>query len=311
MSKLTDFFKKRNLIYSHYKRLLCFLGPKFPVAVDKWQFKRLTGKTLHLNPPVTFSEKIQWLKLFDYSNNPLVIQCADKYRVREYLERQGCGQILNELYGVYRNADEIPWDTLPEQFVIKLNTASGYNFICRDKASLNIDDAKKKIRGWFRAQHGEQFSELHYTKIKPLLVCERYIPTLDTVFPIDYKIFCFHGKALFTMLFLERDTGLKRIAVDKNYNIIPGLLDKKYEADHLPERPPLFSEMIGYAEKLSQPFPFVRMDFYSDNGKVLFGEMTFTPGGGFNNYFTDDVNLKLGGEIHLPCDKKNPNAERC
>ncbi len=301
-SAFVEFLKQQNWLYSGYQRILRFLGPKFPVAVDKWQFKRLTGQPLHLDPPRSFSEKIQWLKLYDYGNNPLVIRCADKYRVREYLQENGCGSILNELYGVYESAEEIPWDSLPEQFVIKLNTAAGYNLICRDKSALNVEQSTKEIKKWFKSPRGESTVELHYMKIKPLLVCERYIPTLDTVFPIDYKIFCFHGKALFTMLFLERDKELKRIAVDKDYQVIHGLLDSQYEGEHLPEKPPRFAEMIEYAEKLSRPFPFVRMDFYSDSGNVLFGEMTFTPTGGFNNYFPADVNLRLGKEIHLPCD---------
>ena len=177
-----------------FRSTLTRISPRLNTEIVYFfKFKR----PINLKNPKTLDEKIQWLKLNTYLNNPLVKQCADKYKVRNYVKECGCEEILNELYGSYNTVDEIPWDKLPNSFVIKWNFGCGQNLIVKDKSKLIIEEAKQQLRNWYNLHNTYYlyYSEMQYQGIPPKLICEKLIETEDGGLPVDYKLYCFNGKA--------------------------------------------------------------------------------------------------------------------
>lgn len=277
------FFENR--IRQLFKQTLTRISPRLNTEVIYFmKFK----KRINLKHPKTLDEKIQYLKFHDYYKNPLVTQCADKYAVREYVELKGCGEILNELIGCYEHVEEIPWNELPNQFVIKWNFGCGQNLICFDKSKLDIEDAKHKLRAWYNTKDTFYltYSEMQYKGIKPLLICEKLIETADGNLPVDYKFYCFDGRAECVLVCVGRDNqghGAKYYFFNKKWELLRyNKTGKDAPQDFSIPKPEGIESLFEYAEKLSKPFPFVRADFYLENGKITFGELTFTPCGGFD-----------------------------
>lgn len=290
---------KRSPVGKYFKQVLTLISPRLNTEFIYFvKFK----KRINLKIPKTLDEKIQWLKLNTYLNNPLVTQCADKYAVREYVEKCGCGEILNKLYGVYDRVDDIPWETLPNSFVIKWNFGCGENLIVFDKSKLNIDEAKKKLNNWYKTRNTFYltYSEMQYKGIPPKLVCEKLIETEDGGLPVDYKLYCFSGHADCVLVCSGRNLnghGTKYYFFDRDWKLLRyNKTGKEAPVGFTIPKPAGVEKLFEYAEKLTKTFPFVRADFYLEKGKVLFGELTFTPCGGF------DVNRlpetqKLFGEM--------------
>lgn len=261
-------------------------------------------RRINLKNPLTLDEKIQYLKLHDYLGNKLVTQCADKWAVREYVESCGCGDILNELYGVYDRVEDVPWGELPQQFVLKWNFGCGQNLICFDKSTLDIEDAKRKLKEWYKLKDTFYlyYSEMQYKGIQPKLVCERLIEGDNGGLPNDYKCYCFDGKCDCVLVCSGRDTAghsAKYYFFDRDWNL------KRYNkaGKEAPEgftlpKPEGIDKVFEVAEKLTGPFPFVRADFYIEKGKVIFGELTFTPCGGFDPNRLPETQLHFGSLVH-------------
>ena len=161
--------------------------------MTKLYYYKIFRKKLNLKNPITFSEKLQWLKLYYYPSNMNVIRCADKYKVREYLEEKGLSRYLNELIGVWEKWEDVKWEDLPQKFVLKCNHGCGYNIICNDKSFLSKVDVGKKINKWLSEDFSLFNAEKHYTFIERKIICEKYLG--EDI--IDYKFFCFHGKPEF------------------------------------------------------------------------------------------------------------------
>ena len=161
-------------------------------------FLKKFGRRVNLKDPETLNEKLLKRKLEQYGTDPLVRQCADKYRVRDFVAERGCGETLNRLIGVFDRVQDIDFDALPERFAIKWNFGCGYNLICRDKAALDIPAAKKQLEKWGREPFWAYYSELQYRNVPKKLIVEEYIGG-DTL-PEDYKFYCFNGKARCVML---------------------------------------------------------------------------------------------------------------
>ena len=225
-----------------------------PVLSTKIQYRIQNGKPLDLDNPRSFSEKLSWLKLYAYADDPLVRQCADKLAVRDYVRSCGFGDTLNELFGVYQSPEEIPWDLLPKRFVLKWNFGCGFNF----------------------------HAEMQYKGIEPRILCEHYIDSPAGQDLTDYKFYSFSGKVL-AILVIERKHGLPERAafMSPDWEYLSDI-PSRYSESFLPSRPVSLSRMIEAAERLSAPFPFVRVDFYEQNGRPVFGEMTFTPAASIN-----------------------------
>lgn len=290
--------KLRHLYY-------CSLTLISPRLNTKVRYKAALGRKIDLDNPKLFNEKGQWLKLNKYNNDPTVIKCADKYAVREYIREQGCGEILNDIIAVYDSVDQIDWDALPNEFVMKWNFGCGYNLICSDKSKLDIAAAKKKLKKWGRKKYHLHFSEMQYKYAPKKLIVEKYLKPANGLQPEDYKFYCFGGKAEYVMICLGRETGKTAFYFfDRDWNLVPlNPRGKAAPKGFTIPKPQGIDEMFAYAERLSAPFPFVRMDFYNIDGKTVFGEMTFTPAGFLDPDYTPEGLKILGDKLDLNFDK--------
>lgn len=263
----------------------------------KFYSRILLKKKVNLKNPKTFNEKIQWLKIHDYPNNQLVIKGADKYRVREYIEEKGLGDILVPLLGDWDRPEDIAWDILPKKFVLKCNHGCAYNILCNDKSVFDKKDAIKKMKKWMNEDFGAFNIETHYSKIKPHITCEEFLGECI----IDYKFFCFNGKPKY--IYISSDLVHDRQA-QIGFFYLDGtkmpLIRDDYAPMDIEELPVFFEDMKKAAEVLCKDFPFVRVDFFCANGTYYFAELTFTPSGGMMPFNPDKYDLEWGKLITLP-----------
>lgn len=291
--------KSNKLLKKVYKNFKCIMTRISPELTSKIIYKVSTGKKLDLDNPKDFNQKIMWLKLRTYYKNDLVTQCADKYAVRQYVKDCGCEKILNELIGVYDSVDEIEWDMLPRQFALKCNHGCGYNIICTDKTAMDKTVAFDKINKWLKEDYYLENAEVNYQYIKRKIICEKYIETKAGVFPNDYKIYCFNGEPKLILVCYERNIKVKLAFLDLDWNVLD-IGKTPVENVEKIEKPDTLDQMIEYSKKLSKGFPYVRVDFYDVDGKVVFGEMTFTPAGGIAPYYNEYGLKYLGDLLSLP-----------
>lgn len=257
------------------------------------------GKKLDLNNPQGLNEKMQWLKLYD--RNPLYTNLVDKYKVREYIKNTIGEEYLIPLLGVYDGYDEIDFNSLPNEFVLKPNHTSGDIYICHDKGQIDHRKLEKDIKRWLKRKYYWIHREWPYKNVKPRIVCEKYMVDHESGDMKDYKIECFNGKATGTYVCLLRESteGLAIDYYDINWNFIPGGVDFRNSGILLP-KPKNFNKMIEIAEELSKDIPYVRIDLYEINGQVYFGELTFFPGAGFVPFKPDSFDYLLGSWLELP-----------
>ena len=284
-----------SIIMKTVKKAFSMFGTVAPETATKILFKKYLGYKLDLNNPQTLNEKLQYLKLRVYAGNTLVTQCADKYAVRKYVEKCGCGNTLVKLLGVWDDANEIDFKCLPEKFAIKCNHGTGSNIICTDKSKLNIEKTKALLNKWMKEDTGRQRVEMSYSNINRKIIAESYIETTDGKPPKDYKIFCSYGEPKFLFVASDRfndQTKFDYFTLDWEW--IPVKNGHPNAGAHAIKCPKGWNEMIEAAKKLSKPFPLVRVDFYYENGKVIFGELTFLHFGGLTPFDPSEYDLKLG-----------------
>lgn len=303
---MKQWIKEHVPLYQGYVKVKSYVMKKMalidPTWVSKKYYKQKFGKTLNLQEPKEFNEKLQWLKLKRYQKDPLVIQCADKVNVREYVEKCGCGEILIDCIGTYEDPEEIPWESLPEKFVLKCNHGAGYNIICTDKSSLDIVQTKRVLKEWLREDYALSYAEMHYHYISRRIICEKYIQPKNGLVPDDYKVFCFDGKANYIMLCREREEhngeeSCKYYFFDKDWKFYPWDKSTSDEKNVCIEKPKQVDKMLEYASVLSKGFPFVRVDFYVMDDKIFFGEMTFTPCGCLDGDLSAEANRIFSEQI--------------
>ncbi len=287
------------ILYTRFRRFLTIISPKLNTIVT---FRISKGKPINLKNPKTFDEKISWLKLNTYYKNPLISMCADKYAVREYVSSCGLSEILNELYGVYDCVEDINWEELPDKFVLKWNNGCGLNMFCHDKKNFDIDNAVKTLKKWGRAKQYLNNAEMQYKYIKPRIVCEKLLESKTSPLPEDYKFYCFNGQVKYGMICVERETGRPKFYYyDRDWNFARINKDsKKAPEDFYLPKPEGIDKMISYAEILANPFPFARVDLFDLDGKIIFGELTFTPSGGMNSNWLEEMDLMFGNLLKLP-----------
>lgn len=272
-----------------------------PTLNTKMRYKTAFGKKLNLDNPVTLNEKNLWLKLNNYIHNPLVIQCADKYAVREYIADCGCEEILNDLIGAWDRVEDIPWEDLPERFVLKWNFGAGMNIICDDKSKLNKEETLAQLKKWGKVKFWLPYSEMQYKKAPKKIICEKYLNDGNGLLPQDYKVYCINGEAKYLLLCVGREYGHPKFYFfDKNWEL------QRINRDSIaaPEgfsipKPGCIDALFEYAEKLSKPFPFVRADFYVIDDRVYFGELTFTPAGGMDAGRLPETDRLLGDMVDI------------
>ena len=266
--------------------------------IEDWYRNVSKNRYFNIDYPLTFNEKIQWLKLYD--STPIKTRLADKYLVREWVKEKIGEKYLIKLLGVYDTFDEIDFKKLPKQFVIKCNHGCGYNIIVKDKSKLDIKEAREKINAWMKENYAFRFGcELQYRDIKPKIIVEKYL-TNNGKNLYDYKFWCFNGKVKYMQFRDEYSSNLKMAFYDLNWNKQPFYYDHMlYDQELL--KPNNYDEMIKIATKCCQGFPFVCVDLYRLNdGTIKFGEMTFTRTSGSAHWNDEKYNRMLGKILKLP-----------
>ncbi len=265
----------------------------------KVYFEYYTGKKLDLDDPKEFNEKIQWLKA--YYRPPILTQLVDKYCVRDFVEERVGSRYLNTLYNVYYKASDVDFDQLPDQFVIK--GAHGYNFnlLVPDKSKLNRLRAKLLMRKWLsKNQYYRGGLEWAYKDVKPKIIAEEFLIEEGKPSISDFKYFFFNGKPEFIQIDLDRSIDHVRSYVDMNWEPLEfdtiGIKRNKGPI----EIPKNHEEMTRVATQLAKGFPFVRVDLYNLQGRIIFGEMTFYPTDGRMDFYPDHWNKLIGDYLKLP-----------
>lgn len=265
----------------------------------KYRFRKKFGYNLDLSNLKTFNEKIQWLKLFDHNNLYTIL--ADKYLVREYVKDKIGEQYLTKLYNVWDSANLIDFDQLPEQFVLKTNHASGTNIICSNKNALGeIDLVVKKLNKWLKIDYHLLGKEWAYKNIKRKIICEELLTMPNGEDLVDYKFMCFNGKCEYIFICSNRysENGLNVDFYDTKWEKQP--FQRHYPNSNIVhKRPNCLDKMIELANKLSESIPFVRVDFYLIENRIVFGEMTLYPGSGFEEFTPFEWDEKIGCLLNI------------
>lgn len=272
------------------------LNSRLEKEVSDW-YKWRTGKELHLHPPVTFNEKIQWLKIYDSTS--LKGKCADKYEVRDYVINILGEDLFIPLLGVVDKFDDIDFNSLPDKFVLKATHGSGWNIIVQDKSKFNKVEAKKKFDQWLSTDFGKISKEYHYSYIKPRIVIEKYIEELGNSSLTDYRFFCYNGKV--KEVWVDTNSGTPnhtRSIFDENFNK-KNVQSTWGDGGIILHKPSNFEKMVEISEKLAEPFVFIRVDLYEINNKIYIGELTFTPTAGLGTYRPESWGVECGNMLDL------------
>lgn len=280
------------------KKSLFFLPDKVYIQL---YYRLRTGRKLNMKNPTTFNEKIQWMK-FNY-RFPLQSVVSDKLLVRDYVKEKIGKEYLIPLLGKWKKFDEIDFDTLPDQFVLKCNHDSGGLVVCRDKSALDYKKAKNKIEKSLKSNFYTIGREYQYRNIKPMILCEKFISENGKV-PMDYKIYCFNGKPDVMLVCRNRFSNdshkAEYLFYDQNWKFLPWIKGDEKKKDPKLPRPENLDEMLEVAKNLSEDFIYARIDLYNVNGKVYFGEITLSPNSGFYSGLTEETDRILGEKIHIP-----------
>lgn len=284
----SDVYRKLSLM-----RRYIYIKYFFTGTIKRDFYNRL-GYELNLKNPQTFNEKLQWLKA-NY-RNPKMKPYADKYEVRKIIKEKLGEEYLNDLYGVYDSVEDINFEDLPQKFVLKPTHSSGHVILCLDKQRMNWKKEKRKLKRWLKENYYYEGGEWVYKDIQPRIICEKLLE--ENI--IDYKIYCFNGKPLFTQVISNR----KGSAYNANYYDLewnPIEIKRKdiTKSSNEIKKPLNYDVMIKFSKEISKEFPFVRMDFYEVNSKLYFGEATFFPVNGFIKFETREEDEKWGEYLQL------------
>ena len=265
----------------------------------KIYYEYYTGKVLDLDKPVEFNQKIQWMKVF--YRPPILNTLVDKYAVRSYVKEKVGDSYLNELIAVYDRVSEVRFEDLPDQFVIKGVHGCHFNLIVQDKQKLNTMRSKYLLTKWMnKNQYYRGGLEWAYKDVKPKLIAEKYLEEMGQEIINDYKFFCFDGLPKFVQVDLERGVNDYRCYYDMSWNKLPFGTERNLYYEGEVEEPKNFETMIEVATKLAGSFPFVRVDLYNIDGKIIFGEMTFYPADGRKEFIPEEYNRIIGDYLKLP-----------
>ena len=265
-----------------------------PTLYVKLQYKYITHHKLNLKNPTRYTEKLQYLRLYTYPKNALVSKCASRDGAREYLKELGLENLLIPTYGIFDSFDEIDFEKLPDQFVIKCTHACAFNKIVLNKAELDIETTRKQFNKWLKTNYGKKTVELHYSPIKPRIIIEKYIGELDAL-PVEYKIHVFNGiaKSMYVVTGRGKDIRYNNYYID--WTPFDGSQFNGWKkTDYELEKPSNWDEMVKIAQKIVGIFPFVRVDLYNINERIYFSEMTFTPAKGTLILDDDKCDFEIG-----------------
>lgn len=258
-------------------------------------------KHIDWNHPKDLNEIINFLEF--KTDTSLWTLCADKYAVREYVEKKISKEVLVPLYGKWEKYEDIDFNILPQKFVIKMNNGSGDAIIVKNKDSMDRNAIRRHLKYAIQNRFGLETAEPHYLKIRPCIIAEKLIEPLNGEGLIDYKIWCFNGSPFCIMTCSNRN--IKKHTVDFNvydleWNCIDNIaITRKYKNKLKIPRPLNLNRMLDYAKILSSDFVESRIDFYEVDGHIYFGEITLSSMAGRMDYFTPDFLLTMGKQIKL------------
>lgn len=277
------------------KKIACLLPDETYLKI-KYFLKM--KKKLNIKNPKTFNEKLQWLKLHDRKEE--YCKMVDKYDAKNYVASIIGDEYIIPTLGIYNKFDEIDFDKLPNQFVIKCTHDSGGVVIISDKEKIDIEKIRKKINLSLKENYYYSGREWPYKKVKPRIIVEKYMVSKSESELIDYKLFCFNGipKVILTCSERYSSDNMCETWFDENWNILP-IKENNHRIDDSIECPPEFELMKKMASELSKGIPFVRIDFYDINNHIYFGEITFYPASGYEKFEPKEWDKKLGELIKL------------
>lgn len=306
MSKLNTFKKlwiqdKRQVLVAVYNNIVHtgitnLLSDKIYL---KLTYRIRFGEKLDLKNPITFNQKIQWLKLYD--RQARYTELVDKVKVKDYVAKEIGQQYLIPTLGVWDHFEDIDFEQLPKQFVLKCNHDSGSIVICRDKSTFDLEYARKKLTKGLRTDAYYWGREWPYKNVQRKILAEAYMEDDDSEELKDYKLMVFNGKVKCSFVGSERfsEDGLKITFFDTDWKVMP--FERHYPKSKLDIKKPLnYDEMVELAEKLAKDIPFARIDFYEVKGRAFFGEITLFPGSGWEEFTPSEWDKTLGSWIKLP-----------
>lgn len=271
----------------------------------KIKYRLEMNKRLNLENPKTFNEKLQWLKLNDRKQE--YTKMVDKYEAKKYVANIIGKEYIIPTLGIWDKFEDIDFEKLPNQFVLKPTHTSGDVFICRDKEKIDYKTLEKKVHRWLKRKYYYVHREWPYKNIKPRIIAEKYMVDESGTELKDYKFFCFNGKPKLLFVAVDRPQDTKFNFYDLNFNKLPFMQHyKNFNKNVL--KPKGFEYMVDFAKKLSKGIAHVRVDFYDINGKVYFGELTFYHFSGFEKFEPEEWDKKLGDMLKLPNNKENVNG---
>lgn len=284
-----------NKLAKKIRYVLRFLPDELYIQLNYFaHFKKLAN----LKNPVTYNEKLNWLKLHDH--NPLYTTLVDKYEVKKYVEKMIGKEYIIPTLGVWERFEEIDFDTLPSQFVLKCTHDSEGLVIVKDKTKLNKKEARDKINNCLKQNFYYIGREWPYKNVKPRIIAEQYMEDSETGELRDYKFFCFNGKPKMMFIASDRNSGnVKFDYYDMNF-VHSDLIQKYQNSSEQLRKPKTFNEMVYFSFILSKEFPHVRVDWYEVDGKLFFGELTFYHFSGFMPFQPSEYDYIWGDWIDLP-----------
>jgi len=280
-------------------RVTVWLARTSPRLLSRLRYREAWGRWPDLDKPVTFDEKLLWLNL--YWQHPLKVECGDKYSMRAYVERLGLSSLLPRAYGVFDSAEAIDFGKLPNRFVLKCTHGAKCNVFCPDRGMLDIAQARRDLCRWLATDYSRIYGEAHYGRMTPRILCEEFLDDGTGFLPTDYKVYCFNGRPCYVLCCFDRvPNGKASLAVaDLEWNPVVFYRDDPPGGRPMP-RPEALQDILDASRKLSGPFPFVRIDFYSIRGRAVLGEMTFTPDACIDPTYTDEIQREMGERLVLP-----------
>ena len=290
---LYDYYQhlNRRKIISEIEKMKAGGEEEYPRLLAEKYFLA-TGRLLDWNNLSTYCEKMQWAKLYDLDDRKTLL--SDKFLVRDWIAKKIGDKYLIPLLGVWNTFDEIDFDELPSQFVLKTNHASGFNLIVNDKSKIKRRQVKRLFDDWMDIDFSLYMGfEMQYSNIERKIIAEKYIQTIDGDLP-DYKFLCFDGTPFFCWVDKGRYENHTRNIYDMNWSLQPWRQANKKIYEKPIEKPVGFDQMRDLAATLSKGFSHVRVDFYNVEGRIFFGEMTFSNGCGFDLIYPEEANLMLG-----------------
>lgn len=306
---LSNKYKSVSKIYSFANKIKVMLFINISdETYAKLKYKENTGKILNLQHPKTFNEKLWWLKI--NNRDPLLTVCSDKVTVRNYVKEKGLAEILVPFYGVYDKAEDIEFDNLPEKAFIKVNHFSGKNRIWDRNKPFDREAFIKEFDKALKENYYYQSREWNYKNIKPKIIVEKILVDDPKNTLVDYRFLCFDGKV--KLIFVDIETAAedgthypyaKRNVYDTNFNCLDIKVKRENFERNKVKKPKNLEVMIQYAEMLSEPFVFARVDLYNIDGIIYFGEITFYPGGCTQLAEPEKFEIELGSWIDITSNK--------